>query len=161
MCLSISNLSSVDLAGQIRPLIGVPTVIASDREPAWSPGGMQIAFASDRSVDTLPAGTQWHLWTMSVAGGDLGPVVAEEGPVQGRSPAFSPDGKRLAFISGGGRAGVEALFVVDLETGITTRLIDLPIGAGAPSWSPDGNRLAFTWDRSALGRIYTVSAVVD
>ncbi len=161
VCLSISNLSSVDLAGQIRPLIGVPAVIASDREPEWSPGGIQIAFASDRSVDTLPAGTRWHLWTMSVTGGDLGPVIAEEGPVQGRSPAFSPDGKRLAFISGGGRAGVEALFVVDLETGITTRLADLPIGAGAPSWSPDGNRLAFAWDRSALGRIYTVSAAID
>jgi outer membrane protein assembly factor BamB len=160
VCLSVSELNVVDLSGRIRPLVGVPVVFASDREPDWSPIGNQVAFASDRSVGGLPIGAGWHLWTVSTAGSDLTPVVGQE-EVAGRSPTFSPDGLRLAFIAGGGRAGVDAVFVADVATGDTVRVTDLPIGAGAPTWSPDGTRLAFTWDGSQLGRIYTVSAAAD
>lgn len=53
------------------------------------------------------------------------------------SPAWSPDGGRLAFASGIGR-----LTVWDLETGTST-VIDLgSLSAPEPTWSPDGSRIA-------------------
>jgi Tol biopolymer transport system component len=156
VCLGISELKTVDLSGRIRPVIGNPTVFASDRDPDWSPAGNLIAFVSDRSVGGVPFGAEWHLWTIATDGADLTPLVGRDAAV-GHSPAFSPDGSRLAYFSGGGPAGGEAIFVIDLDSGASSRLTDLPIGAGAPAWSPDGAELAFTWDRAALGRIYTVS----
>ena len=159
VCLSISELNVVDLTGRIRVLAAPSVGAASDLEPDWSPIGGQLAFASDRSVGGLPIGSGWHLWTMSPVGSDLTPVAGQK--VKGRHPAYSPDGLHLAFTAGGGRAGMDAVFIVNVETGDTLRVADLPIGAGAPTWSHDGSRLAFAWDGSQLGRIYTVSTVFD
>jgi TolB protein len=57
------------------------------------------------------------------------------------SPTFSPDGKRVAFVSE--RTGLPSLWVVDLETRVESPLY---LGEGmvsAPDWSPDGQWLTF------------------
>ncbi len=64
------------------------------------------------------------------------------GRVIDRYPAFSPDGRRIAFVSN--RLGAEQVWILDLETRRSER-IELPgrdLGAGEPVWSPDGRRLA-------------------
>jgi hypothetical protein len=53
------------------------------------------------------------------------------------SPAWSPDGGRLAFASGSGR-----LMVWDLEAGTSTEIDLGSISAPEPAWSPDGSRIA-------------------
>ncbi|HEU4456590.1 MAG TPA: S9 family peptidase [Longimicrobium sp.] len=60
------------------------------------------------------------------------------------SPAFSPDGTRLAFVSAreGGRPQVWILPLA--EGGEAWPLTDLKTGAGGPVWSPRGDRVAFT-----------------
>jgi dipeptidyl aminopeptidase/acylaminoacyl peptidase len=70
------------------------------------------------------------------------PVEATAGPHRDHSPEWSPDGRRLAFIS---RVGpVDQLFMLDLHAGAETRrLSSIPEGAASPLWSPDGNRIAF------------------
>ncbi|MBL7200442.1 MAG: PD40 domain-containing protein [Anaerolineae bacterium] len=61
-------------------------------------------------------------------------------PAEDRFPAFSPDGRTLAFASR--RDGSWNLYARS-PNGTITQLTDDPAYDGAPSWSPDGTRLAF------------------
>jgi len=57
-------------------------------------------------------------------------------------PAFSPDGRRLAFTRKieGGRA---QLYVMPLDGGEPQKLTDLPLGVFDPKWLPDGSGIVF------------------
>jgi dipeptidyl aminopeptidase/acylaminoacyl peptidase len=57
------------------------------------------------------------------------------------APRWSPDGCRLAFVSG--RESKAQIYVMSTSGGEPVRLTDLPLGAGTPVWSPDGSRIAF------------------
>jgi dipeptidyl aminopeptidase/acylaminoacyl peptidase len=60
------------------------------------------------------------------------------------SPAWSPDGRRIAF--GARREGDEAsqIYIIDLGGGEASRVTSLSTGARAPKWRPDGKALLFT-----------------
>ena len=57
------------------------------------------------------------------------------------TPSLSPDGTRIAFASR--RNGYQDLYILDLQTGETTRLTDTPEYDSHPSWSPDGQWIVF------------------
>ncbi|MFI5283646.1 MAG: prolyl oligopeptidase family serine peptidase [Candidatus Dormibacterales bacterium] len=74
---------------------------------------------------------------------DPEPIEPTGGARRDRSPEWSPDGKRLAFISKVGPA--DQLFVTDILTGGQTKqLSSVAEGASDPVWSPDGNWIAFS-----------------
>lgn len=80
-------------------------------------------------------------------GSNPGTVYSSKDPVM--SPAWSPNGKRLAYIAFNVHKGVSSLRVQDLSSG-NVRTIASGSGANsAPAWSPDGSRIAFT--KSANG----------
>ncbi|QYM77989.1 S9 family peptidase [Horticoccus luteus] len=86
------------------------------------------------------------LWLCPIAG-DQAPrrITANKGGAG--SPAWSPDGKRLAFAAK--RDGDEAkqIYVLDLARGgEAVRVTDVSTGARCPQWSPDGTRLLFISD---------------
>jgi len=63
------------------------------------------------------------------------------------SPVFSPDGKRLAFVSKRGEAPPQ-LYVLSLSGGEAEAITKLPMGVEDPKWFPDGKSIAFvanTW----------------
>jgi dipeptidyl aminopeptidase/acylaminoacyl peptidase len=70
------------------------------------------------------------------------PIEPTGGPRRDHSPEWSPDGRRLAFISRVGAS--DQLFVLDFATGETRQLSSVAEGAAGPQWSPDGSRIAFT-----------------
>ncbi len=68
------------------------------------------------------------------------------------SPAWSPDGQRLAYVSF--ETGRPQIFVQEVYTGRRELVTNLPGINGAPSWSPDGSKLAVTLSQDGNPEIY-------
>lgn len=80
-----------------------------------------------------------NIWMTSTSGGD--PIQVTQGG-RDNSPAWSPDGKTLAFLSA--RDGTSQVYLLSLEGGEAKKLTQLSTGADLFHWSPDGKTLAFT-----------------
>ncbi len=79
-------------------------------------------------------------------------VVSSKQPLM--SPAWSPDGKRLAYVSfENRRAGI---YIQDVTTGAFEKVSSSPGINGAPNWSPDGNRLAVVLSKGGNPDIYVL-----
>jgi Tol biopolymer transport system component len=89
-----------------------------------------------------------HIWIAGADGKDSRIVIRSA-----YSPAWSPDGNRIAFVSR--RSGDEEIYVARANGSGITRLTAHPGPDLSPAWSPDGKRLA--WSRSA--EIWTMSAL--
>ena len=72
------------------------------------------------------------------------------------SPAWSPDGKRLAYVSFENKKS--QLVVQDLGSGARKVVASFPGHNGAPAFSPDGSRLAFASSQEGTLNIYVMSA---
>lgn len=72
------------------------------------------------------------------------------------SPAWSPDGRQLAYVSFESRKAV--VWVQDTATGSRRKLADFPGSNSAPAWSPDGQFVALALSRSGLTQIWRVAA---
>ncbi len=92
---------------------------ATDMDPALSPDGKKLAFASDRDG-------QFRIYSMDLEG--LRPVRLTAGESYDIQPAFSPDGKALAFERLGD------IFILDLQTGEELNLTKTDRYEGGPAW---------------------------
>lgn len=70
------------------------------------------------------------------------------------SPAWSPDGKKIAYVSF--EKTKAQIFSVDIATGQRRLLTDFTGINGAPAWSPDGRQLAVVLSKSGSAKIYSV-----
>jgi len=112
---------------------------AEDTQPTWSPDGKHLAFVSKRRD------AQGDIWLVEL---DLKKGGKPRGrPVQltnylglDRHPSFSPDGRKIVFVSD--RRGTENLWILDVESGAASPLT--LFGGTDPAWSPSGNRILFT-----------------
>ena len=121
----------------------------SDSRPEWSPDGTKIAFDSDRDGDH-------EIYVKDLATGKVSQLTNNTHPSSpqfqaDQSPAWSPDGTRIAFSSNrdtlgelAGETYAERIFVMKADGSEVTRLT-----RGAShyqsdiSWSPDGTQLIY------------------
>jgi dipeptidyl aminopeptidase/acylaminoacyl peptidase len=125
-----------------------------DDQPAWSPDGKQIAFVSDRERDRHQRQWRSDLWVVPAGGGKARKLTRSRGTAV--SPAFSPDGRRIAFI--GHEHGDEGsaknihLMVVPAQGG-GPRSISAPIDRPVAGWPPAGGR-TFDWTRGGEALLF-------
>ena len=121
-----------------------PFSLGGPDDYAISPDGREVAFTMN--VDPNPAlSTNSDIYGIPVTGGTAQKITSGAGA--DASPAYSPDGKFLAFRSQA-RAGYESdkwrLTVVDRATGKTTIPTDaIDRAINSFTWSPDSSRLFF------------------
>jgi TolB protein len=93
------------------------------------------------------------IYTLQIADADgHNPQVLLESPEPLLSPSWSPDGKRLAYVSFEGKNS--AIFVQDIKTGKREKVAANRGINSAPDWSPDGTRLAMTLSKDGNTEIY-------
>ena len=72
------------------------------------------------------------------------------------APVASPDGTRIAFVSG--RDGNDEIYVANVDGRNVRRLTRTAAGEQQPAWSPDSRRLAFTSFRTGDSELFVVGA---
>ena len=72
------------------------------------------------------------------------------------SPAWSPDGQQMAYVSFE-QVDRASIWVQDLATGERRKIADFPGRNSAPAWSPDGKKLAFSSSRDGNPEVYVLT----
>jgi len=136
--------------------------------PAWSPDGRSIAFVSKRRPE-FDRTNNWDLYVVdAVAGAAPRQLTTFEGPDMdpdwvSRPPAWSPDGKFLAYIQGGPLrliyyAGLK-LAIVPASGGaarVITQTLDRNVRS--PAWSSDGQSILFLLEDDRVTDLASIPA---
>jgi WD40-like Beta Propeller Repeat len=125
----------------------------ADENPAWSPAWTRLAFQSDRDGN-------WNVYTIRAdcdpAGSGNDPTCdlrqLTDDPGDDMLPAWSPDGRSIAFVST--RDGNPEIYIMDTDGGRQRRVTDHPGGDWRPAWLPDSRALLFVSDRAGSNDIY-------
>jgi dipeptidyl aminopeptidase/acylaminoacyl peptidase len=106
-----------------------------------SPDGSTVVFTV--ATNDLPRAKHVeHIWLMNANGTNARQFT--RGDAGETSPVFSPDGSRIAFVSG--RDGSSNIYIISSSGGEATQLTHVSTGAADPLWSPDGKWIVFSSD---------------
>ena len=144
-----AGISVLDLSsGRSRTIVNGAGVFIS---PIFTPDGASVVYGHgvDQGVD---------LYTAAVSGGGGRRLSVGRGS-DNVSPSVSPDGRRIAFMSG--RAGHPEIYTMDADGTNVDLLTPLAFGENpyraSPDWSPDGRLVAFQSMISGNFQILTIN----
>ena len=128
--------------GQIRRLV---TTSDSLEWPSWSPDGRHILYSTNVPGDPV----QIRMWRVPAAGG------RPQALGMGRSADTSPDGRKIAFITG------DDVWTMNADGGGRRRIVNHPARSMAwrLAWSPDGRRIAYVYYPVRTGPVAQVRIV--
>ncbi len=140
---------------------------AGDSSPSWSPDGKRIVFSSDRDrlldIHGFPTS---EIYVMDADGEN--PQNLTNNRADDWSPSWSPDGKRIVFMSyrdghfiGDFEDITSEIYVMDVDGGNQQRLTENRKNDESPSWSPDGTRIVFSSDRKGDWVNYEIYVMDD
>lgn len=129
----------------------------NDIDPAWSPDGQHLAFASDRDGNN-------ELCVMDADGSNQNCLTnnattnkkPDKKLPEDRSPVWSPDNQRIAFIST--RNGSAQIYAVNADGSNPLDLTNNPFNNSEPAWSPDLKQVAFVSSRDGNPEICVMDA---
>ncbi len=135
-----------------RQLVNITPGIYDEYLPSWSPDGKQLVFSSKRGLDP-DRHDNFDLFIIDAQPGATARVllntdVPESAPNYGSRPAWSPDGKQIAFVQGGPKEqlvyALHQLMVVPVSGGAARPLTaGLDRNTTQPQWSADGKSIYF------------------
>jgi Tol biopolymer transport system component len=126
-------------------------------QPAWSPDGKLLVFISPcaKRVDFFEAGyVDSSLYLMNADGTNITQLTNVPGA--DFDPAWSPDGKRIAFASM--RDGNKQIYTLDVASLAVERLTITEPGTetSQPAWSPDGKMIAYMVKRVSTYQVWVM-----
>ena len=113
--------------------------LQSASDPQMRPDGGAVAYVRI-SNDIMTDRARRAIWLVDIATGEQSPLAANDNT--NMAPRWSPDGRRLAFVSAN-KDGAQ-LYVRWMDSGRTAKLANLEQAPNDLAWSPDGKALALT-----------------
>ena len=120
-------------------------------DPAWSPDGKQIAFATEEIVDPATRLGDSTLYVVDAAGGSPRKVVDGDAA----QPSWSPSGQTIAYWSNTG--GQRDIYTVAATGGARVAVTQDASIDWSPVWSPDGRFIYFSSDRGGAMNLWRVA----
>ncbi|HEY3175563.1 MAG TPA: S9 family peptidase [Candidatus Polarisedimenticolia bacterium] len=109
-----------------------------------SPDGRRVAYllSRPRGAEDKPGGAYVNLWVVAVEGG--APRRMTTADVEDKTPAWSPDGSAIAFLSARGDEKAKTrLWLMPAQGGEALPLTDEKTDVALFAWSPEGRRIAY------------------
>lgn len=109
---------------------------------------------STRIAYVTKAGARYNLWVADADGENAQSALSSPEPII--SPAWSPQGGQLAYVSFESRKPV--VYVHEVASGRRRLIANFRGSNSAPAWAPDGRTLAVTLSRDGGSQLYTIDA---